>query len=295
MIINILSPLVGRFFTAYDYFEQIKRIIKLNPDITFNWVVNDGSKGELVKRMLDDVRIPYMYLNYCGGATGYEYKDVSNDLSEAVAETMNRMVGAMPPCDYALLIEDDIICKTENPIPYLLNGFTEGVGAVSACTFSKRLTAAFGTIQAMRGDGPKFKAIKYQDSGYTPVVGTAFGFIMFRADLLGKDPFMHNYGGHTKSVDISYGLKLRDLGYSVNYSWDIKIWHYFKTRDGIVDCAREANRKFHKEIKFVRKQLAHKNIVFVTVPDTMTDEEIKTKYKYDVKPEAPILNINYSI
>jgi len=105
---------------------------------------------------------------------------------------------------------------------------------------------------------------------------------MFRNDLLGEKPFMHNYNDCTKSVDISYGLKLRDLGYSVNYSWDIKIWHYFKTRDGIVDCAREANRRFHEEIRFVRKQLAHKNIVYVTVPDTMTDEEILAKYKFGV-------------
>lgn len=288
MIINILSPLIGRHFTSYDYFEQIKRIIRLNPDITFNWIINDASKSECFKRMAEATGIPFTRLTYCGEAYGYEYTDKSVHLSLAVAETNNRMVNAMPPCDYALLIEDDIICKTENPIPFLLAGFTEGMGAVSACTFSKRLTAAFGTIQAMQGDGPNFKAIKYQDSGYTPVVGTAFGFIMFRADLLGENPFMHNYGGHTKSVDISYGLKLRDMGYSINYAWDIKVWHYFKTKEGFVGYVGAGNRglKYKKpqvEIRYVRKQLAHKNIVFVTVPDTMTDEEIKTLYKYEVK------------
>lgn len=284
MIINILSPLIGRHFTAYDYFEQIKRIIGMNPDITFNWIINDASSGSSFRRMADDTGIPYTRLTYKAGIVGYEYRDASNDLSVAVAETNNRMVSAMPPCDYALLIEDDIICKTENPIPYLLDGFTEGVGAVSACVFSKRLTPSFGTIQAMKGEGPKFEAIQYKETGYTPVVETSFGFIMFRNELLGENPFMHDYAGYTKSVDISYGLKLRDLGYSVNYAWDIKIWHYFKTNDGIVSYACDKNRKIQPpKPNYVRKQLDHKNIVFVTVPETMTDEEIFKLYKFKVK------------
>jgi len=278
--INILSPLIGRYFTAYDYFEQIKRIIALNPEITFNWIINDASKGKAFKRMIDDTGIPYTYLKYKGGASGYEYRDVSNDLSEAVAETNNRMVEAMPPCDYVLLIEDDIICKTENPIPYLLDGFTEGVGAVSACIFSKRLTPAFGSIQAMRGEGPAFKSVPYQETGYTPVVGTSFGFIMFKNELLGEKPFMHNYDNWGKSVDISYGLKLRDMGYCVNYSWDIKIWHYFKTKDGIVGYANDSNRRNNVEVKYKRIRLNHPNIVYVTVPEKMTDKDIEKLYKY---------------
>jgi hypothetical protein len=93
----------------------------------------------------------------------------------------------------------------------------------------------------MVGDFPTFKDIKFQITGYTKVVGTSFGFIMFRNDLLGERPFMHDYKGMGKSVDISYGLKLRDLGYSVNYAWEIDIWHYYKTKEGLVGSANRTN------------------------------------------------------
>jgi hypothetical protein len=126
MIINLLSPLQGRWYTGYYYLEQIKRFIKLNPEITFNWIVYDNSEDFGFKRAIFDTRTPEVYLKRKRGVKeDYEYKDRCDDLSRFVAQCDNAMVREMPPCDYALLIEDDIICMTENPIPLLLAGFTE--------------------------------------------------------------------------------------------------------------------------------------------------------------------------
>lgn len=258
--INILSPLIGRYYTAYDYFNQIKRIIDLNPEIKFNWIINDASKDPAFKKMIDDTGIPNIYLTYCGEARDYEYRDQSDDLSVSVAETNNRMVKAMPPCDYALLIEDDIICQNENPIPLMLAGFEDDkIGAVCACLFAKRLTDRFGVIQGLKIVNGRFEPIEYKDDGYTRVNATAFGYIMFRYDLLGEKPFEHHYGGHLTSVDLSYGWKLYDLGYDINYAWGVKIWHYYKTKDGIVGVANDKNRrKTDKERQMVLKQIDRK-------------------------------------
>lgn len=270
MKINILSPLKKRYYTIFKYIKQVKRIIELNPNIEFTWIVNDNSKDPAYKRIIEDAGVKCVYTDDGGVEEDYEYKDNSDELSKFVAKTMNRMVNEMPPCDYALLIEDDIVCTTENPIPYLLNGFTEGVGAVSACIFAKRLTNRFGIIQAIRRDGTTCTNPEYKKSGYEKVDGTSFGFIMFRYDLLGKDPFIHNYNGTRFSVDIGYGLKLKDMGYSINYCWDIKIRHYFRTKDGVVGFADENNRKFKDNVKLVVKQWHRKaSPLFLQVPENL--------------------------
>lgn len=281
MIINILSPIKWRYYTAFDYFNQIKRIIELNPEITFNWIVNDSSHDPTFRKMIADLDVPCIYLADEGGVKeNYEYINGCDNLSNFVAHALNKIVANMPPCDYALLIEDDIVCKTENPIPLLLAWFEEWIGAVSACVFNKRLTDRFWAVQAMTKTIGGYGHLAYKESGYDRCCCTSFGFIMFKKLV----KFEHNYNGCGKSVDLSYWIHLHDLWLDINYCWDIKIWHYFKTNEGLVGVANEVNRKRKPEsTNMVRVQLARKGSpYFVMIPDSMTDEDVYNKFWFHI-------------
>lgn len=287
MKINLVSLIAGKTYTIYDYLKMCQMLFASNPEIEWTWYINDNSHNNSLEKRLADMDFNANIIHCIDETpsfTNYDDKGYQNKLCTMVAGLYDKTFKAMPSSDYTLIIEDDIIID-ENPIPLMLSRFRDDVAAVSGCTFARRQNGIFGNVQAFVIEDGLIMRVQPKKDGFEDVNGTSFGFLLVKSDIL-KRTEITSSRGIAQSFDNAFGVKMKEEGKCIVYSWDVRCKHYYKTKDGLVkyldfDKSPPEKHKVHSMRGMMQVQIPRNSSpLFIYVPkNTIITKELLAKYQ----------------